>query len=215
MSVRFSPSPVLVIGCGALAAELLAVVRASRWEHVQVTCLPARLHNRPERIADAVRDCIRAHRKEFTHILVAYGDCGTGGRLDRVLHEEGVERIPGAHCYEFLTGSAEFSGLLDDEPGTFFLTDFLVRHFDALVMRGLGIEQHPELLPLYFGNYRRLVYLVQHHDPDMIDRARAAAQRLGLELELRPTGLQPLRRLLLPLANADSDHGKAHHRVLA
>jgi hypothetical protein len=183
----------LVIGCGALARELLAVT--NRLPGVEVTCLPANLHNRPERIAGAVRSRVEAARREHgddLRIFVGYADCGTGGDLDRVLDELGLDRLPGAHCYEFYATSAAFRDLQDEEPGTFYLTDFLCRSFDSLVMKGLGIDRHPELLPLYFGNYRRLVYLAQTDDPDLDARARTAAGRLGLTYERRMTGLGDL-----------------------
>jgi hypothetical protein len=206
--------PVLVIACGALARELLTLVRSNHWEHVQVTCLPARLHNRPERIPQAVRDCIHAHRAAYRQIFVAYVDCGTGGELDRVLAEEGVERIPGAHCYEFLSGTEAFEQLADEEPGSFYLTDFLARHFDSLVIRGLGLDRHPELRALYFGNYRRMVYLLQQRNSDLIARAQAAADRLGLSLEIRHTGLEPLAQVVTLTPGSESI-GKTDHSVLA
>jgi hypothetical protein len=191
-----SPERTLVIGCGALAHELVAVIRASGWPHLAVQCLPADLHNRPERITDAVRQKIRAARGRFAHLFVAYGDCGTGGALDRMLAEEGVERIAGAHCYEFLAGSALFERLSSEEPGTFYLTDFLLRHFDRIVIRGLGIDRYPHLASQYFGNYRRLVYLAQQPTAERIAAARAAAARLGLTFESQDTGLVPLARAL-------------------
>ena len=196
-----SPERTLVIGCGALAHELLAVMRASGWPHLVVQCLPADLHNRPERITGAVRQKIRAARAGggFSRVFVAYGDCGTGGALDRMLAEEGVERIAGAHCYEFLAGSAIFERLADEEPGTFYVTDFLVRHFDRIVIRGLGIDRYPHLAAQYFGNYRRLVYLAQQPSAERLSAARAAAHRLGLAFESRDTGLAPLARALAPL----------------
>jgi hypothetical protein len=195
-----SPERTLVIGCGALAHELLAVIRASGWPHLAVQCLPADLHNRPERITDAVRQKIRAARGRFAHLFVAYGDCGTGGALDRMLAEEGVERIAGAHCYEFLAGSALFERLSSEEPGTFYLTDFLLRHFDRIVIRGLGIDRYPHLASQYFGNYRRLVYLAQQPTAERIAAARAAAARLGLAFESQDTGLVPLAREIIQWA---------------
>ncbi|NMG44153.1 DUF1638 domain-containing protein [Aromatoleum toluvorans] len=180
--------PVLIIACGALARELKAVIAANGWQHVQLQCLPADLHNRPERIPEAVREKIRAGRARFTRILVGYADCGTGGLLDRVLEEEGVERLPGAHCYEFYAGTQAFTALADAEPGSFYLTDFLVRHFERLVIRELGIERHPELASMYFGNYRRLVYLAQAEDAQLHEQARQAAARLGLEFHYQFTG---------------------------
>ena len=191
-------SPGLVIACGALARELLAVIEASNWQHLAVQCLPADLHNRPQRITEAVRQKIRAARASgrFSQLYVAYGDCGTGGALDRMLAEEGVERIAGAHCYEFLAGSAVFESLSDQEPGTFYLTDFLLRHFERIVIRGLGIDRYPHLLAQYFGNYRRLVYLAQRPTAERLSAAQAAAGRLGLAFESRDTGLAPLAQAL-------------------
>jgi hypothetical protein len=193
-----SPERALVIACGALARELLAVVEASNWQHLAVQCLPADLHNRPQRITEAVRQKIRAARASgrFSQLYVAYGDCGTGGALDRMLAEEGVERIAGAHCYEFLAGSAVFERLSDQEPGTFYLTDFLLRHFERIVIRGLGIDRYPHLVAQYFGNYRRLVYLAQQPTAERLSAAQAAAGRLGLTFESRDTGLAPLAQAL-------------------
>jgi hypothetical protein len=183
---------VLVIACGALAREVLAL----RLDTIDVACLPAQLHNHPKRIPDAMRAKIRANREAYDEILCLYGDCGTGGELDRVLAEEGVSRIEGAHCYEFYAGEEAFSKLAEDEPGTFYLTDFLARHFDALVIRGLGLDRFPELRDDYFGNYRRVVHLAQFDDPDMEMMARAAAEKLGLAYERRFTGLDGIRSFL-------------------
>jgi hypothetical protein len=179
---------VLVLACGAIAREVLAVIRASGWSSVTVRCLPAQLHSRPELIAPAVDAKLRELAGRYTRVFVAYADCGTGGALDEVLDRHGVERLPGAHCYGFLTGNEVWQELHDAEPATFYLTDFLARHFDALVIRGLGLDRHPELLPQYFGNYRRLLYLAQTDDGDLRARARAAAERLGLDYEERRTG---------------------------
>lgn len=178
----------LVIACGALAHEIVALRRLNDWPHLEVQCLPADLHNRPEKIPEAVRGKIRAARGRFASIFVAYADCGTGGQLDAVLREEGVERIPGAHCYEFFAGSAVFEALQEAELGTFYLTDFLARHFERLVIHGMGIDRHPELLPMYFGHYRRLVYLAQTESPEATAAAESAARRLGLSFERRFTG---------------------------
>jgi hypothetical protein len=178
----------LVIACGALARELVAVIEASRLDALEVTCLPAILHNRPQEIPGAVRRKIRANRDRFDTILCLYGDCGTGGMLDAVLAEEGVERIEGAHCYEFYMGTPDFTALADEEPGTFFLTDYLVRHFDRLIVKGLGLDRYPELRNDYFGNYTRVVHLAQFDDPAMTAKARLAADRLGLAFERRFTG---------------------------
>lgn len=187
----------LVIACGALAHEIAALRQANGWSALDVKCLPPELHNRPERIACAVRDLIRAHKDRYSDIFVAYGNCGTGGALDAVLREEGVERIAGAHCYEFFASPAVFAALAEAEPGTFYLTDFLVRHFDRLVIRGLGIDRHPELSAVYFGNYRRLVYLGQAADAESAREAEAIAARLGLEYRFHCTGYGGLEQGLV------------------
>jgi hypothetical protein len=188
------PSPVLVIGCGALGRELHALRRMNGWSHVTLRCLPAELHNRPERIAPALRAAIAEGKRDFEHVFVAYADCGSKGEIDRVVAEYGIERLPGAHCYEFFAGSEAFHALAAAEPGTFYLTDFLARHFDRLVRRGLGLDRHPELMPDYFGNYRRLVYLSQADDPELDARARAHARFLGLAYERRHCGFGPFDR---------------------
>lgn len=193
---------VLLIACGALAHEVTALIRANRWSHMVVQCLPAKLHNTPQLIPEAVRAKIRAGRGRYERIFVLYGDCGTGGLLDQVLAEEGAERIGGAHCYEFFAGSPAFEQLAHEEAGSFYLTDFLARHFERLVIQGLGIDRHPELMPLYFGNYKRLVYLAQSTDPARLARARAAAERLGLAFEYRFTGYGDLERALVGLGRA-------------
>lgn len=179
---------VLVIGCGALARELVELTAGL--PDVDITCLPPSFHDRPGGIPGAVREKIRAGRADgrYSSIFIAYADCGTGGLLDRILEDEGVERLPGAHCYEFFAGRADFHRLAEEEPATFWLTDFLARNFQRLVIEGLGIDAHPELEALYFGNYRRLVYLSQTVDPQLLVQARRAAQRLGLAFEHRHTG---------------------------
>ena len=177
-----------MIACGALARELGEIAR--RLDHVAVACLPARLHNRPEQIPEAVRGRIRAARAsgDFETILVGYMDCGTGGLLDRVCEQEGVERLPGPHCYQLYAGEDRFSAWQDAEPGTFYLTDYLVRHFDRIVMDGLGITAHPQLLEAYFGNYTRVIHLAQTEDSVLWDKAERAAARLGLRCERVHTG---------------------------
>src|SRR5579862_4263295 len=175
------PAPAtLVIACGALAREIAALRRANGWSALSVRCLPAELHNRPERIAPAVREAIRESRPRYQNIFVAYADCGTGGMLDAVLKEEGVERLPGAHCYEFFATPQVFAQLADAEPGTFYLTDFLLKNFERLVIKPLKLDTHPELRDAYFGNYTRLMYLAQVETPGSIERAQAAAARLKL-----------------------------------
>jgi hypothetical protein len=197
-----TPRSTLLIACGALARELLALRQAGGWDHVDVDCLPAHYHNTPEAIAPAVRAKIREGRGRYGRIFVVYGDCGTGGALDRVLAEEGVARMPGPHCYEFFVGPAAYAQLMAAEPGTFFLTDYMVRHFDRLIVEGLWLDRHPELLKDYFGNYRKLVYLAQSDDPELQVKARAAATRLGLNYEYRFTGLGGLALHLQQVAAA-------------
>jgi Protein of unknown function (DUF1638) len=195
----------LVIACGALAREIAALKRANGWTALEVRCLPAELHNRPERIAPAVRAEIRAHRERYAQVFVAYADCGTRGQLDALLKEEGVERLPGAHCYEFFATPGVFAALAEAEPGTFYLTDFLLRHYERLVVRPLGLDRHPELAAEYFRNYRRLVYLAQVERPEAIERARQIADSLGFGFEYRYTGYGDLgTRLKAVVAGQDS-----------
>ena len=182
---------VLVVACGALAREILAL-RDGPLGAFDVTCLPAQLHNWPERIAEAVRRKIRANRSIYDEIFCLYGDCGTGGALDRVLEEEGVARIAGPHCYAFFAGELAFDAMMAEEPGTFFLTDFLARHFERLVIEGLGLDRFPQLRDDYFGHYRRLVHLAQTDDAELAAKGQAAARRLGLAFERRFTGLDGL-----------------------
>jgi hypothetical protein len=194
-----TPRGILVIACGALAREIAALRRMNQWTALDVRCLPAELHNRPERIAPAVRAEIRAQRDRYRTIFVAYGECGTAGQLDAVLAAEGVERIPGAHCYQFLAGAQAFDELCEAEPGTFYLTDFLLRHFDRLVIRGLGLDRHPELTQDYFRHYRKLVYLAQTRVPAAVERAKQIAERMGFAFEHRFTGYGELGERLSTL----------------
>ena len=196
------PRRILVIGCGALVRELREVAARNGTKHIEVECLPAIMHNRPERIPEAVRRRVRAAKASgaFGTILVGYMDCGTGGLLDKVCAEEGVERLPGAHCYELYAGSDAFAGLQESEPGTFYLTDYLVRHFDRLIMKGLGITEHPQLLEAYFGNYTRVVHLAQTDDERLARAAEEAAARLGLRFERVLTGIGGLERRIVELS---------------
>jgi len=191
----------LIIACGALAHEITALRRANGWDALDVRCLPAELHNRPEKIPAAVRTLIHASRERYRAIFVAYGDCGTGGMLNKVLREEGVERIPGAHCYEFFATTPVFAELAEAELGTFYLTDFLLRHFERLVIRGLGLDRHPELFSSYFGNYRKLTYLAQAPGADSREQGRNIALRMGLEYEYRETGYGTLGATLAAVVN--------------
>ena len=199
----------LIVACGALAREIVALKRMNGWTHVDVQCLPPELHNRPERIPGAVRDALAAARDRYDDIFVAYADCGTGGLLDPVLAEYGVQRLPGAHCYEFFATSQVFHELAEAEPGTFYLTDFLVRHFERLVVAGLGIDRHPELAHEYFRNYRRMVYLAQASNAELSLAARAIAARLGLTFEERVTGYGDLQ------ADLEGWVGGAHRPLAA
>ncbi len=194
----------LVIACGALAREILALADANGWRGLALSCVPAHYHNTPQKIPEAVRAKIRENRGRYDRILVAYGDCGTGGLLDRVLEEEGVARIAGPHCYEFYMGATDFAALAEQEPGCFFLTDYLVRHFDRLILEGLGIDRHPELRDDYFRNYTALVYLAQTEDDELCRRAEAAARRLGLEYRYRFTGYGELA----PFLAADAERAR-------
>jgi hypothetical protein len=183
----------VIVGCGALAREMLALTRGI--PGVRIEGVDARLHMRPQLIADAVAakvEKVRAREGRDVRIFVAYADCGTAGSLDAYLEREGIDRIEGAHCYEFYSGAAAYEALQEEEVGTFYLTDFLARQFDSIIWTGLGLDRHPELLPDYFGNYRRLVYLAQSDDPDLTTRAEAAATRLGLSFERRVTGFGDL-----------------------
>jgi len=189
---------VLVVACGAIAREVLAVVRLNGWSNVTLRCLPGKLHNTPARIAERVDAKLREAEAEggWERVFVAYGDCGTGGALDRVLAAHGVGRLPGDHCYAFLAGVDTWLALHEAEPRTFYLTDFLCRHFERFVVEGLGLDRHPELLPDYFGNYVRVVHLAQRDDPALARKAREAAAYLGLALEVRHSGLGDLRPAL-------------------
>lgn len=184
-----APDRVLIIACGALAREILATIETSRLDHVDLTCLPALLHNRPEKIPDAVREAIgKGRKKGYRTIAIGYADCGTGGLLEKICAEEGVEMMAGPHCYAFFSGTEDFLARDDADMDAFFLTDFLARQFETLIIKGLGIDRHPELQEIYFAHYRRLVFLEQKPDPALEARARAAADRLGLEFEKRVTG---------------------------
>ena len=177
-----------MLACGAIAREVLTLIELNDWTHVDLRCLPAQLHSRPERIPAAVDAKLTELAGRYERVFVAYADCGTGGALDPVLERHGVERLPGAHCYGFLAGNDAWDAMQDEEPATFYLTDFLARHFDALVVRALKLDTHPELLSLMFGNYRRLVYLAQTDDPELDRRAEEAAEFLGLDYERVRTG---------------------------
>jgi hypothetical protein len=179
---------VLIIACGALAPDLVRVRELNGWDHIDFQCLPAELHNKPQLIPDEVRKKIQQNRHQYNQIFIGYSDCGTGGLLDNVLKEEQVERLPGAHCYEMFAGSNAFSALAEAELGTFYLTDFLARHFQRVIVKGLGIDRFPELKEQYFAHYKKLVYLAQLNDPEIEQQAVVAADFLGLTYEKVATG---------------------------
>ncbi|MEC7095769.1 MAG: DUF1638 domain-containing protein [Pseudomonadota bacterium] len=178
----------LVIGCGALAEELSALKRANQWTALDIKCLDAALHNRPEQIADRLESVLAQYHAEYTNILIAYADCGTGGAVDRVARQFNAQRLPGAHCYEFYATSPVFEALAEAEPGTFSLTDFLVRHFDRLVIEEMKLDEYPELEEMLFGRYRKVVYLAQVDSSELLQQADRAARRLKLPLEVVTTG---------------------------
>jgi len=197
-----SPARVLLIACGALAREILAVRDANGWSNLDLACLPAKLHNRPQLIPDAVRARIRRARADgYRRVFVVYADCGTGGLLDAVCADEGVERIAGPHCYGFFEGNEVFAAHAE-EIGAFYLTDFLARQFETLIWKGMGFDRHPELVRMMFGNYEKVVYLAQTDDPELDARARAGAERLGLGFEKRRTGYGDLPAFLARAADA-------------
>ncbi len=183
-----SPS-ILVITCAAIAREVNELKKLGQWSQMDLQAISVDLHARPEKIPAAVADKIDQARDRYDHIFVAYGDCGTSGELDRVLEQRNVKRLPGAHCYDFLAGRDSYRQMQDEEPGTFYLTDFLTQHFQRLVIEILGIDRHPELLGMYFGNYTCLVYLAQTNSEALTEQARAAAEQLGLRFERVFTGM--------------------------
>jgi hypothetical protein len=183
----------LVLACGALVRELRAVLtQEGLTDAIDVDYLPAPLHNRPERIVPAIENYLATIPVDRP-VFLGYADCGTGGMLDRFIESTNrqITRLPGAHCYEFLAGSERFAALHEEELGTLYLTDFLARHFNALIWQGFGIEKHPELRDMYFGNYRRVVLLSQSGGPTVVAAAKEAASKLELDFVHHPTGLEP------------------------
>lgn len=184
-----------MIACGALAREILDLKRLNGWDHMDLTCLPANLHLYPDKITEAVREAVAQHRETYQTLFVVYADCGTGGQLQAACAEMGVEMVAGPHCYSFFEGNARFAETGDD-LGTFYLTDFLVRQFDAFVWKPMGLDRAPELRDMLFGNYTTLVYQAQTDDPALTEKARVCAERLGLAFERRFTGYGDLATTL-------------------
>lgn len=179
---------VLLLACGALAHEILALRQINGWDHLDLQCLPANLHLYPDRITVEVERAVRARRADYAAVFVLYADCGTGGLLQAKCKELGVEMLAGPHCYSFFEGNDLFLAKSETEFTAFYLTDFLVRQFDAFVWRPMGLDRHPELRDMYFGNYTKLVYQAQTNDPALDAKAQDCAARLGLAYERRFTG---------------------------
>ena len=180
---------ILIIGCGAIAHEINEIINLNNWNNVSLQCLNADLHNTPKRLPTKIKETIESNLKEYSKIFLAYADCGTGGLIDSMLKNYGIERLEGAHCYEFYAGSRLFKDLSDREIGTFYLTDFLVKNFKRLIIDGLGISKHPSLKDEYFKNYKNIVYLAQKHDNDLELKAKDCANYLNLEYSVHYTGL--------------------------
>ena len=188
---------ILILACGALAHEIQTIIKVNEWgRQFDLKCLSAELHNTPELIAPKLAEKIKYWKSCYRDIFVAYGDCGSNGEIDRLLQSEKIERIPGLHCYEFFAGNDLFSKLSEEEPGTFYLTDFLTKNFERLVVSGLKLDQHPELIESFFGNYKRVIYLVQSSNSELTELAMGIADYLGLEFEERLTGFGDLERSL-------------------
>ncbi|KIN64933.1 DUF1638 domain containing protein [Sulfitobacter noctilucicola] len=187
---------ILLIACGALAREILDLKAMNGWTHLDLTCLPAKLHLYPEKITEEVRAAVAKHRENYDDIFVVYADCGTGGLLATACAEMGVQMIAGPHCYSIFEGNDAFAAKADQEFTSFYLTDFLVRQFDAFVWKPMGLDRHPDLRDMYFGNYEKLIYQAQTDDPALTAKAESCAVRLGLKFERRFTGYGDLGTVL-------------------
>ena len=190
---------ILLIACGALAREILNLKKANGWDHMDLTCLPAKLHLYPEKITEAVTEAVAINRASYDEIFVVYADCGTGGLLQTACDDMGVQMVAGPHCYSFFEGNERFAEISESEFTAFYLTDFLVRQFEAFIIKPMGLHRHPELRDLYFGNYEKLVYQAQTDDPALTEKAKAAAETLGLAFERRLTGYGDLEVTLKAL----------------
>ena len=196
---ELSAGRILLIACGALAREILDLKKANGWDHMDLTCLPAKLHLYPEKITEAVIESVAKHRASYDEIFVVYADCGTGGLLQTACDNMGVQMVAGPHCYSFFEGNERFAGISESEFTAFYLTDFLVRQFEAFIIKPMGLDRHPELRDMYFGNYEKLVYQAQTDDPALTEKAKAAAETLGLTFERRLTGYGDLEVTLKAL----------------
>jgi len=196
---ELSAGRILLIACGALAREILDLKKANGWDHMDLTCLPAKLHLYPEKITEAVIESVAKHRASYDEIFVVYADCGTGGLLQTACDNMGVQMVAGPHCYSFFEGNERFAGISESEFTAFYLTDFLVRQFEAFIIKPMGLDRHPELRDMYFGNYEKLVYQAQTDDPALTKKAKEAAETLGLAFERRLTGYGDLEVTLKAL----------------
>ena len=187
---------ILIIGCGALAHEVREIIKLNDWDNVRLQCLNADLHNKPKILPAKIKESIDSNINNYSKIFLAYADCGTGGLIDLILKDYDIERLDGAHCYEFYSGSSVFEELSEKEIGTFYLTDFLVKNFDRLVVDGLGIQKYPALKEEFFKNYKNVVYLAQKQDNVLESKARECADYLNLEFSAIFTGLNNLENQL-------------------
>lgn len=201
LDVTQGSGSVLILACGALANEILSLIRLNGWDHMSLTCLPAILHNSPEKIPDAVRKAVGKHRDDYDQVFLAYADCGTGGQLDAICAEMGIEMIRGPHCYSFFEGNDAFNARAEGEIDVFYLTDFLARGFENFVIKPLGLDRYPGLRDMYFGHYTKLMYLAQTDNPELDKMAEAAAEHLGLEYERQFTGYGDLETALRGLTS--------------
>ncbi len=194
--MSFAADKTLIIACGALAKEILLLSKQLGMD-ADLQCLPADFHNRPEKIVPGLKAILDKKASSYQRILIGYGDCGTGGGLDRFLEDyPNALRLPGAHCYAFFSGLNRFNNLMEEELGSFFLTDYLVRHFDTIIMKGMGLDRFPHLTNVYFENYKRIVYLAQTEDPKLKVKAQEAALKLGLSFEYKIVGYGALATAL-------------------
>jgi hypothetical protein len=195
----FGVGRILLIACGALAREILDLKKANGWDHMDLTCLPAKFHLYPEKITEAVKEAVAKHRADYNEIFIVYADCGTGGLLQAACDDMGVKMVAGPHCYSFFEGNEQFAIQSESEFTSFYLTDFLVRQFEAFIIKPMGLDRHPELRDMYFGNYEKLVYQAQTDDPALTAKAKEAAKTLGLKFERRLTGYGDLEVALKSL----------------